>query len=454
MIKIFTLLLLINTYIISNAQNIKITGKVLDENSDIVIAATVSLISKDSVLIRGAITNSSGDFELTTSKKQALCFLRITHIEFENSYHTIVPDKDTTITVQLKEKTVLLGEVQIVAKKQIYEFQNEKLVVNINNIPNIQTYDLSRLLQTLPGVINTEGLLTLNGKTAVIYLDGKKQMVNLSLLPASAIEKIELINSSGGIYDATDEAIINIIYKKQKVDGYYLSFGGNSAVYDKINADGGGSATLMFKKKNVMLNSTLTYRNTYTSSIANDTLLYSNNTLLYQYRNSEGWINVFMGLANLSWDIKKGHNLDFRVNFYEDFSKKTSKQQYVFQPEDKQNKWDIKSKDNNDMWSGQIEYSSPDSLKSKFKASYNIVYGGIRGRQHILEESIEVLYTDDEVLAYRQGLKSELLTWHRLDCRDFEAEGQRSSGIKGISLIDVINDFSYSIVTSRISQRV
>ncbi|MDR0566301.1 MAG: hypothetical protein LBG47_04585, partial [Prevotellaceae bacterium] len=39
---------------------------------------------------------------------------------------------------------------------------------------------------------------------------------------------------------------------------------------------------------------------------------------------------------------------------------------------------------------------------------------------------------------------SELLTWHRLDCRDFEAEGQRSSGIKGISLIDVINDFSYS----------
>ncbi|MDR3119597.1 MAG: TonB-dependent receptor family protein [Mediterranea sp.] len=399
------LLLCVIISVVSNAQNISITGKVLDEKSDAVVAATISLLSKDSVLITGGITNSSGDFELKTLKKPAPCYLRITHAGFESSYHTVVTDKDTVVIARLNERSVLLGTVEIFAGKQTYEFQNDKLVVNINSLPNIQTHDLSRLLQLLPGVVNSGGSLTLNGKAAVVYLDGKKQAVNLLSLPVSIIEKVELIYSSGGVYDSSDEAIINIVRRKQKVDGYYLSLGGNTAAYDKFNLDGGGSATLMLKKKNVMLNSTLTYRNTYSFSHVSDTLRYRNNHVQYRDMDKEGRINLLMGLMNLDWDIKKGHNLNFMVNFYNDFSSKASKQQYILRPEDEQGKWDVKSKEKNDMWSGQVEYSSPDSLNGKLKMSYQIIWGGIREREHTVENDAEILYSDDDMSAHQHVAK-------------------------------------------------
>jgi hypothetical protein len=410
---VFTLLLFVSVYFTNTAQNIKIEGKVLDEKSNAVVAATVSLIAKDSVLIASTITNNYGNFELTKLKDSAFCFLRITHLEFENSYSPSVPDRDTTIIIHLHKKTILLNEVQIVAKKPIYEFQNEKLIVNIGEIPNIQTYTISRLIQTLPGVFNSEGVLTLNGQAATVYLDGRKQTLNSSTVntiiqstPVAAIEKIELIYSSGGVHDASDGAIINIVYKKQRVDGYFLSVGGKATAYDNSHLDGGTSATMMFKKKNVMLNSTLSYGNEYSAAQENDTLQYWNNAFLYQDRNSESRTNVYMGMLNLNWDIKKGHNLNFNFNFYDDFSKNNSEQQSILQNNNvMRDVWHVKSKGNNDMWAGQIEYISQDTLKNKFKASYGIVYGGLRNHRNTFEEGAEILHTDAEMIAHRHTIK-------------------------------------------------
>lgn len=402
--KKFIILLLISISINNNAQNI-IIGKVLDEKNEAVIAATISLMSKDSILITGTITNSSGDFELKAPKQMISSYLRVTHTAFESSYYNIVPDKDTTITIYLKERSIMLDAIEVSVQKKLYEFENDKLVVNVNSLPNIQTQNLSKLLQFLPGVVSSGGALTLNGKAAVVYLNGKKQAINLLSLPVSAIEKVELIYSTGGTEDASVEAIINIIHKKKAVDGYYLSIGSNTAVYDKFNLDGGGSATLMFKKRNVMLNSTLTYRNTYSFSRVDDTLKYQNGRLQYQDKNTEGRTNIFMGLVNLGWNIRNGHNLNFIANFYKDLSNKNSKQLYSLQPDGKYNRWDVKSKEKNDMWSGLLEYSSPDSLNNKFKVSYSIIGGGINENEHTLEDNAEILYSDDDVSAHQHIAK-------------------------------------------------
>jgi hypothetical protein len=411
--KYLIIFLFINICFTNTAQNIKIEGKILDEKSNAVIAATVSLISKDSMLISNTISDNTGSFELTTPLPATFCYLRISHIEFESAYIQLVAKKDTTITVHLNEKSILLGEVQVVAKKPIYEFQNDKLIVNINEIPNIQTYNVSRLIQALPGVVNSEGALTLNGQAATVYLDGRKQTHNASnintiiqSMPVVAIEKIELIYSSGGVHDASDGAVINIIYKKQRVDGYYLAGGGSFAVYDKKHLDGETSATIMFKKKNIMLNSTFSYRNNYTAIQANDTLQYRNDAFLYQDRNTESRINVYMGMLNLDWNLKKGHNLNFNFNFYDDFSNNVSKQYYTLQTDNiTRDVWNVKSKGNGDLWAGQIEYTSPDTLNNKIKASYGIIYGGLRNKKNTFEEGLKILYTNTEMVAHRHTAK-------------------------------------------------
>ncbi|GHU70151.1 hypothetical protein FACS189413_10110 [Bacteroidia bacterium] len=391
------------------SQNIKINGKILDEQSNAVIAATVSLISKDSVLISGTITDNLGNFELTTATKTERCRLRITHLEFETNYLSLIPDKDTTMVVHLNEKSILLNEIQIVAKKPVYEFQNEKLIVNVEEIPNVQTYNATKLLETLPGVNSNDGL-TLNGQVATVYLNGKKQTMKLSdilqNLPVTAIGKIELIYSANGVYDASDGSVINIVYKQQRVEGYFLSVGGYATAYKKGHWDGGTNATIMFKKNNVMLNSMLSYRNNNVVSQGNDTLQYRNNALLYQDRAGVQNLNVYMGMANISWDFKEGHNLNVNFNFYDDFSNNTSLQKYMLQTDDiNLNTWNVKSKGNDDMWAGQIEYTSPDTLNNKFKASYGIIYGGLRNHGGTYENDLEILHTDDEMVAHRHTVK-------------------------------------------------
>ncbi|MFM7429981.1 MAG: TonB-dependent receptor plug domain-containing protein, partial [Flammeovirgaceae bacterium] len=70
-------------------------------------------------------------------------------------------------------------------------------------------------------------LLRGNDKVAVL-IDGKQTALTgfgsqsgLDNLPASAIEKIEIINNPSAKYDANGNAgIINIIYKKNKQEGF------------------------------------------------------------------------------------------------------------------------------------------------------------------------------------------------------------------------------------------
>jgi hypothetical protein len=410
--KIITILF-ISVYFAGIAQNVKIRGKVSNEKSGAVVAATISLISTDSVLISNTITDNSGNFELTTTRNSIPRIIRVAHLLFEDQDTVIIIDKDVNIIISLIEKANLLNEIEIVGKKSIYTFQGDKLIVNVENIPDIQTYNVARLLETLPGVVNSDGALRLNGQTAAVYLDGRKQTINSSNIntviqstPVAAIEKIELIYSPGGVYDASDGAIINIVYKKQRVDGYYLAISGSPGIYDEGDLDGETSATIMFKKKNVIINSMLSYRNNYVASQTNDTLQYYNRIFICQDRNSKGRTNVYMGMFNLNWDIKKGHNLNFNFNCYDDFSSNTSKQQYVLQTDNtNRNAWNVRSKDNGDLWAGQIEYSSPDTLRDKFKVSYGIIYGGLRSLRNTFDEGAEILYTDDRMIAHRHTAK-------------------------------------------------
>ena len=85
-------------------------------------------------------------------------------------------------------------------------------------------------LKNLPGITSSQdGKVELRGSDKVaILIDGKQTALTgfgsqsgLDNLPASAIEKIEIINNPSAKYDANGNAgIINIIYKKNKQQGF------------------------------------------------------------------------------------------------------------------------------------------------------------------------------------------------------------------------------------------
>ena len=84
-------------------------------------------------------------------------------------------------------------------------------------------------MQNLPSVTVQDGKLQLRGNEKVtVLIDGKQtaltgfgSQAGLDNIPASAIDKIEIINNPSAKYDANGNAgIINIIYKKNKLEGF------------------------------------------------------------------------------------------------------------------------------------------------------------------------------------------------------------------------------------------
>lgn len=112
---------------------------------------------------------------------------------------------------------------------------------NLSNKLDKKTYSIAanisqtggsvlQALKNLPGITTgQDGKVSLRGSDKVaILIDGKQTALTgfggqtgLDNLPASAIERIEIINNPSSKYDANGNAgIINIIYKKNKQEGF------------------------------------------------------------------------------------------------------------------------------------------------------------------------------------------------------------------------------------------
>ncbi|MBS7787372.1 TonB-dependent receptor [Flavobacterium sp. CYK-55] len=138
--------------------------------------------------------------------------------------------KDSTAIAKPQE----LSEVTIYGNKRQYiKVESDKTTVNVKNNPMLNSGSSLDAVKKIPGVITSpSGSLTLNAKGVTIYIDGMPSSLSgtdlqnyLLTLPATAIEKIELIYNPGASYDANASgSIINIITNSRKMKGVNASF--------------------------------------------------------------------------------------------------------------------------------------------------------------------------------------------------------------------------------------
>lgn len=236
--KFLLLLLLIFTCYFSNAQSIKVTvaGIVKDakNRTPIEYANVVVKQKTDQKFITGTITDSLGRFKLAdlSAGNYSLEFTIVGHQK-----------KSQDITVGSLNTFLDLGEIILTEDAQTLNTVN---VVGQSNADGLsdkmdkKTFTLSsnvaqsggsvlQAMQNLPGVTLQDGKIQLRGNDKVaVLVDGKQNAMTgfgtqtgLDNIPASAIERIEIINNPSSKYDANGNAgIINIIYKKNKQEGF------------------------------------------------------------------------------------------------------------------------------------------------------------------------------------------------------------------------------------------
>ncbi|MDL2144740.1 TonB-dependent receptor [Flavobacterium tructae] len=187
--------------------------------------------AKDQKMLFGTLTNEEGRFNLTNVATGNYT-LEITAVGYKTKSQKIfvgtLSDFLDLNTIELEEDINTLSEVVVTSKSSEVSAKMDKKVFSVSDNIAQSGGSVLQSMQNLPGVTLHEGKVQLRGNDKVMVLiDGKQTALTgfgnqsgLDNIPASAIEKIEIINNPSAKFDANGNAgIINIIYKKNKQEG-------------------------------------------------------------------------------------------------------------------------------------------------------------------------------------------------------------------------------------------
>lgn len=249
-IIISSLVLILNLKGFSQNTSITISGvikdKVLRSNLPYV---NVQLKDKTTqVFIAGTVTSNDGVFNISNIKSGNYT-LNITYVGYLPKSQDLYVGSSTNFLsvgeIDLEEDKQALNEVIVTAQQDNIDSKLDKKSYSLDDNIGQKGGSVLQAMQNLPGVTMQDGKVNLRGSDKIIVLiDGKQSSLTgfgsqsgLDNLPASAIEKIEIINNPSSKYDANGNAgIINIIYKKEKQEGLNGKIGltnGLGALWEK-----------------------------------------------------------------------------------------------------------------------------------------------------------------------------------------------------------------------------
>jgi outer membrane receptor protein involved in Fe transport len=237
-IKISLLLsLLICTVSMLQAQTSAVTvsgmikGKV--DKTALPFVNIVLKTEKDSAFVTGTVSNEEGRFTLTNIKSGNYV-LQFSYTGFASKSQPVLVGTLSSFldlgTIELQQDAKQLQEVVVSSKQDDVSNKMDKKTYSVAANISQSGGSVLQTLKNLPGVTTSqEGKVELRGSDKVaILIDGKQtaltgfgSQTGLDNIPASAIERIEIINNPSAKYDANGNAgIINIIYKKNKQQGF------------------------------------------------------------------------------------------------------------------------------------------------------------------------------------------------------------------------------------------
>ena len=240
----FTSILLFLTLFANSQETITITGKIVDTKTQETLPFVSISINDEATnkIITGAISDNNGRFEiknLATGKYIVI----ISYLGYQTEKRKVSSGGLNPIfdlgKIELKTTTESLDEITIEAKRATVNASLDKKSFNVTDNVAQSGGSVMDAMKTMPGVaFDQDGKVILRGSDKVVVLiDGKQSSLTgfgnqkgLSNIPASNIERIEIINNPSAKYDANGFAgIVNIIYKKEKQTGLNgdvgLSFG-------------------------------------------------------------------------------------------------------------------------------------------------------------------------------------------------------------------------------------
>ncbi|HEV7231411.1 MAG TPA: TonB-dependent receptor, partial [Bacteroidia bacterium] len=248
----------------------QISGRVLSNTGQSIPFCNVVLITAaDSALVTGTTTDSAGLFQLEI-KRPGTFLIRVVYMGYNEKYSKSIAigtglNQFDAGNLVLSPNAQMLKGVQVTAEKPFMEHQLDRIVYNIENSIISAGNNGLEVLKKLPGVtVDNDVSIKVRGKPGVmIMVDGRTSYLSaadvanyLKSLDASQIEKIEVITNPSSRYDASGNAVINIILKKDKNLGFNAQVTSSFRLSDENH---GGFANIVANYRTRKLNFFGTY---------------------------------------------------------------------------------------------------------------------------------------------------------------------------------------------------
>lgn len=188
---------------------------------------------RDSAVVGGGLTNQAGEFTVAGLKK-GIYILVVKSIGFHPIRQRVLigelsPFLDLGTLSMVRQAQILTAVAVTATEETVSATMDRKTFTPAENISQVGGSVL-QAMSTVPGVtVAQDGKVELRGSDKVMVLiDGKQTALTgfgsqkgLDNLPASALERIEVITNPSAKFDANASAgVINLVLKKQEQEGF------------------------------------------------------------------------------------------------------------------------------------------------------------------------------------------------------------------------------------------
>jgi len=227
----------------STALTQVLRGKISSEGQPLGMANVIMYAEGDSIKPAVFATSDTAGYFEATVPAPGLYDLRIQLIGFVPYRQLLNVEGDIDLgNINMPLENNMLQEVTITARKKMIQRTGTGLIVQTDQVLTQAAGTATDLLANVPTVlVNADGGVSIRGQSPVILINGRNSNLgnNLDRIPASSIERIEIINNPGARYDADAEGgVINIILKKNTLRGTNGAFaiGGGYGARERSNS--------------------------------------------------------------------------------------------------------------------------------------------------------------------------------------------------------------------------
>lgn len=209
------------------SQKQKIEGTVSNAQNEKLSLVSIEVYNSQNILLKTLMTNDNGVFMLEGIPENSvkLVIKDLEYSKFEKDLD--LEQQHQPLLIVLKKDIQDIQEVVMTKQKPLVKRKIDRLEFNVEN-SNISSLNAWEILKKTPGVTSSNDVLAIKGSQSILVtINDKKVMLTgdelknlLENTQGGDMKSVEVITNPPAKYEASGSAVLNIVLKKNKIEGY------------------------------------------------------------------------------------------------------------------------------------------------------------------------------------------------------------------------------------------